>query len=408
MGAIQPAWTEEFVRTVFLEAVQQHVGVKIHRSAQEEEQLYAYNGQPGAKVGSEFLLPIGYAFIEFPTAEAAASALETLQNTPIQHTNVVFRLNWALRNKSKLEALKEATEFSIFVGDLSPEVTDHSLHQAFKNFFPSCTSANVVIDPKTGHSRSYGFVRFTDPAEGEVALQRMNGFVIGKRHIRVGAATEKRPTHVHAHGGMGFSGTGGLLDTRTTVFVGKLCNDVTEPELRAHFADCGVIADVYVPPPRAHKGVGFVTFQTHKEAEAAIRSKNNTKLGSSKIRTAWGNNHHPHQHQQISQNIHTHTNSWHETQRSLSPPHPSMPYSNPMQVLQNSMNMPQMPFSPQMRYPMNLNLNMGLGGWYCNQIPAQYGYNLNLVSPLTASTPGPAPASPARLQTHAFTQFQTP
>ena len=43
----------------------------------------------------------------------------------------------------------------------------------------------VVIDPKTGRSRGYGFVSFRDPAEAERAMAEMNGAIIGKRAIRV-------------------------------------------------------------------------------------------------------------------------------------------------------------------------------------------------------------------------------
>ena len=50
-----------------------------------------------------------------------------------------FRLNWGAGGK-RLEA---APEFSIFVGDLAPEVTDTLLQDTFAEKFPSTLGAKV-------------------------------------------------------------------------------------------------------------------------------------------------------------------------------------------------------------------------------------------------------------------------
>ncbi len=68
--------------------------------------------------------------------------LTTTPNQPTTHpadTPFRFRLNWGAGGK-RLEA---TPEFSLFVGDLAPEVTDTLLHEAFVERFPSTLGAKV-------------------------------------------------------------------------------------------------------------------------------------------------------------------------------------------------------------------------------------------------------------------------
>ena len=66
-------------------------------------------------------------------------------------------------------------EYSIFVGDLATEVSNSDLVAMFRNPvlglrndreprfihpFLSCKSAKIMLDPVTGVSRGYGFVRY--------------------------------------------------------------------------------------------------------------------------------------------------------------------------------------------------------------------------------------------------------
>lgn len=79
------------------------------------------------------------------------------------------------------------------MGDLTEEVDDYTLYQAFSRRFKSCRSAKVVLEP-SGKSKGYGFVRFieeTDQQRALIEMQHMQG--VGKKPIRVSLATPKRP-----------------------------------------------------------------------------------------------------------------------------------------------------------------------------------------------------------------------
>ncbi|CAM9262262.1 unnamed protein product, partial [Heterosigma akashiwo] len=81
---------------------------------------------------------------------------------------------------------------SIFVGDLSAEVTDMMLDAAFRARFSSVTSCKVVMDPNTGNSKGFGFVRMADEGEWHQALAAMTGQLCGSKPIRVAPATKRQ------------------------------------------------------------------------------------------------------------------------------------------------------------------------------------------------------------------------
>ncbi|KAJ7877583.1 hypothetical protein B0H14DRAFT_3782774 [Mycena olivaceomarginata] len=57
--------------------------------------------------------------------------------------------------------------------------------------FASCKSAKIMLDPVTGVSRGYGFVRFTDEADQQRALIQMHGLYCLSRPMRICPATAK-------------------------------------------------------------------------------------------------------------------------------------------------------------------------------------------------------------------------
>jgi len=179
MGAIQPNWDETFIASLF-QPSEQLVGVKLMRLPNSN-------------------MPAGYAFIEFSTHDAARYVLNTYNGQPIRGTSVFFRLNWGIGGRRHHTGFPH--EFSLFVGDLSPDITDAVLQEAFSSRFSSCTSAKVVIDAATGGSKGFGFVRFTDKMQCDEALQMMNGAQLGSRAIRVSAATARRPERFQFAGG---------------------------------------------------------------------------------------------------------------------------------------------------------------------------------------------------------------
>ncbi|KAK4936468.1 E3 ubiquitin-protein ligase pub1, partial [Elasticomyces elasticus] len=136
-----------------------------------------------------------YGFVEYDDPGAAERAMQALNGRRVHQSEI--RVNWAYQSNN---ITKEDTSnhFHIFVGDLSNEVNDEVLLQAF-SAFGSVSEARVMWDMKTGRSRGYGFVAFRDRGEAEKALSSMDGEWLGSRAIRCNWANQKgQPSYSQA------------------------------------------------------------------------------------------------------------------------------------------------------------------------------------------------------------------
>lgn len=293
MGELEPWIDENFVRTVWF-GMGEQVNVKMIRDK--------FSGSNA-----------GYCFVDFSTPEGAAKAL-TLNGQLIPNSNRPFKLNWAsgggLADRSRDD---RGPEYSIFVGDLGPEVNEYVLVSLFQGKYPSCKSAKIMSDPISGMSRGYGFVRFADEGDQQRALTEMQGVYCGNRPMRISTATPKNkaggPGGPGGMGGMQGGAAGGPVGmygmgappmgyygspqpmnqftdpNNTTVFVGGLSGYVTEDELRSFFQGFGEITYVKIPPG---KGCGFVQFVQRHAAEMAINQMQGYPIGNSRVRLSWG------------------------------------------------------------------------------------------------------------------------
>lgn len=188
-----------------------------------------------------------------------------------------------------------STDFSLFVGDLAPDVDDALLEHTFRTYYPSTRIAKVMLDPSTGRSRGYGFVRFGSEQERDRSLTEMNGVYISTRPVRVSLATARRNVGSSSVATTGSAGGASSASSRdqggendphnTTLFIGGLSPSVTEAELHAAFSRYGEI--VYTKIPQG-KGCGFVQFVSRPAAEYAMQEMNGHPLGGMPIRISWG------------------------------------------------------------------------------------------------------------------------
>ena len=95
---------------------------------------------------------------------------------------------------------------NIYVGNLSREVTEADLQEAF-TAFGQVTSASIIRDKFSNEPRGFGFVEMPSKAEAQAAIADMNGKELMGRAISV---NEARPrTERRGPGGGGGGGRGG-------------------------------------------------------------------------------------------------------------------------------------------------------------------------------------------------------
>jgi RNA recognition motif-containing protein len=76
---------------------------------------------------------------------------------------------------------------NIYVGNLSFEVTEEDLRQAFESF-GQLSSVKVITDRDTGRSKGFGFIEMADNAEAQSAISGLNGKELQGRAIKVNEA----------------------------------------------------------------------------------------------------------------------------------------------------------------------------------------------------------------------------
>jgi RNA recognition motif-containing protein len=100
---------------------------------------------------------------------------------------------------------------NIYVGNLSFEVSEDDLRQAFEAY-GEVSSANVVKDKYSGQPRGFGFVEMPNKSEAQTAIESLNGKDLLGRQINVNEArprTDRGGRPGGQGGGRGRSGFGG-------------------------------------------------------------------------------------------------------------------------------------------------------------------------------------------------------
>lgn len=249
------------------------------------------------------MLPLGYGFVDFDSAEVAEAALNSLNGLTVPGApHKKYRLNWAMHNAGiNRSDPSQGQTYQMFVGDLDSEVTDMHLDSAFRPRYPSVHSTRVVMDLNTGRSKGFGFVKFTDYSEWRRALEEMNGVHLLSKPMRVAEAQQRSRTAQPPQQllGMGYgmpaaylqqpnvdpSSVAGADAENTTVYVGNLDPSVTAEQLRATFSPCGEIVNIRIPQG---KNCGFLIYSKKEFADRAIKTMNGIRVGQNNVRLSWG------------------------------------------------------------------------------------------------------------------------
>ncbi|KAF1927729.1 uncharacterized protein M421DRAFT_174096 [Didymella exigua CBS 183.55] len=245
-----------------------------------------------------------YGFVEYDDPGAAERGMATLNGRRI-HNNEI-RVNWAYQSNN---TAKEDTSnhYHIFVGDLSNEVNDEVLLQAFSTFGP-VSEARVMWDMKTGRSRGYGFVAFRDRPDAERALSSMDGEWLGSRAIRCNWANQKgqpsisqqqamasmgmTPTtpfghhHFPTHGVQSFDMVVAQTPQwQTTCYVGNLTPYTSQSDLVPLFQNFGYVTETRF---QSDRGFAFIKMDTHENAAMAICQLNGYNVNGRPLKCSVG------------------------------------------------------------------------------------------------------------------------
>ncbi|KAK1750655.1 putative nuclear and cytoplasmic polyadenylated RNA-binding protein [Echria macrotheca] len=292
VGGLDPRVTEDVLRQIF-ETTGHVQNVKII----PDKNAKGYN----------------YGFVEYDDPGSAERAMQTLNGRRVHQSEI--RVNWAYQSNT---SSKEDTSnhFHIFVGDLSNEVNDEVLLQAF-SAFGSVSEARVMWDMKTGRSRGYGFVAFRERPDAEKALSSMDGEWLGSRAIRCNWANQKgqpsiaqqaamqqmgmTPTtpyghhHFPTHGVHSYDMIVNQTPAwQTTCYVGNLTPYTTQNDLVPLFQNFGYVVESRF---QADRGFAFIKMDSHENAAMAICQLNGYNVNGRPLKCSWGKDKTPSQQQ---------------------------------------------------------------------------------------------------------------
>ncbi|RIA97040.1 hypothetical protein C1645_732744 [Glomus cerebriforme] len=136
---------------------------------------------------------VGY--VEFYEEESVPKAL-ALTGQKLLGIPVIVQLTEAEKNRQARlaeQAASHATDIAyhrLYVGSVHFNLTEDDLRQVFEPFGP-LEFVNLHKDPETGRSRGFAFIQYKNPEDAKQALEKMNGFELAGRTIKVGLVTDK-------------------------------------------------------------------------------------------------------------------------------------------------------------------------------------------------------------------------
>merc|ERR1712137_129210 len=148
---------------------------------------------------------------------------------------------------------------NVFVKYLPHHFAEKELQELFQEF-GDIQSVKVMVDPQTGSSLGYGFVRFAKPEQAQAAIDNLSRKKIGDRTLLCKLSNQTTKNAI--------------------LFVKPLKENTTEDNLKTMFTSFGEVIECKVSLDKkstSNQCVGFVRFVHRASAEIAIQAMNGIK-----------------------------------------------------------------------------------------------------------------------------------
>ncbi|CRK94545.1 CLUMA_CG008047, isoform B [Clunio marinus] len=168
----------------------------------------------------------------------------------------------------------------VYVGSISFELKEDTIRAAFLPFGP-IKSINMSWDPVTQKHKGFAFVEYEIPEGAQLALEQMNGAMLGGRNIKVG-----RPSNM-PQAQQVIDEIQEEAKNFNRIYIASIHPELTEEDIKSVFEAFGVIVFCKLAPgssPASHKGYGFIEYSTNQAALESIASMNLFDLGGQLLR----------------------------------------------------------------------------------------------------------------------------
>ena len=187
----------------------------------------------------------GYGFVHYETAEAASSAIKSVNGMLLNEKKVYVGHHVAKRDRqSKFEEMK-ANFTNIYVKNIPADVTDEQFSELFEKY-GDISSASITRDD-ADKSRGFGFVNFIDHENAATAVDELNDKDFHGQNLYVGRAQKKHEREEELRKQY----EAARLEKASkyqgvNLYVKNLADDVDDEKLRELFTPCGTITSAKV------------------------------------------------------------------------------------------------------------------------------------------------------------------
>lgn len=211
---------------------------------------------------------LGYAYVNYLNASDGERALEQLNYSLIK--NRPCRIMWSQRDP----ALRKTGQGNIFIKNLDEGIDNKALHDTFAAF-GNVLSCKVATDEQ-GNSKGYGFVHYETAESAEAAIKAVDGMLLNDKKVFVGLHIPRKERQ---------SKLEEIRSQYTNLYIKNVDLDVDQEEFTKLFEPYGMItsAVLSVDEEGKSKGFGFVNYEYHEQAQAAVDALNDTEVNGKKL-----------------------------------------------------------------------------------------------------------------------------
>ncbi|KAF2264701.1 polyadenylate binding protein [Lojkania enalia] len=248
VGELEPSVTEAMLFDLF-SSIGQVASIRVCRDAVTRRSL-------------------GYAYVNYNSSEDGEKALEELNYTVIN--GKPCRIMWSQRDP----ALRKTGQGNVFIKNLDIAIDNKALHDTFAAF-GNILSCKVAQDDQ-GNSKGYGFVHYETAEAATNAIKHVNGMLLNEKKVFVGHHIPKKDR---------LSKFEEMKANYTNIYVKNVDLDVTDDEFRELFEKYGTITSASLAHDDQGKsrGFGFVNFNKHEDAAAAVEALHDSDFRGQKL-----------------------------------------------------------------------------------------------------------------------------
>jgi len=170
---------------------------------------------------------------------------------------------------------------TIYVGSINFDVREDTVKQAFQPFGP-IKNVSLSWDAIANKHKGFAFVEYDVPEAATLALDQMNGVMLGGRNVKVG-----RPSNMPQAQPI----IEKLMEEAkpyNRIYIASIHPDLGETDIQSVFEAFGTIRSCRLAAdmirPGKHRGYGFIEYETAQAAVDAVASMNLFNLGGQYLR----------------------------------------------------------------------------------------------------------------------------